>query len=188
MSRPGSSPAGAALILKRLRVPANVRRHSVRVRRKALFLAKRIAARGKRVDLRLVSDGALLHDAGRVETHGLAHGVAGAKILRELGAGERLAGTGGITKAETRRLARICETHVLGGITRAEARRLGLPAKDYLPRTIEEKIVCAADKLAEGRAKFRRIARHVGKRSVLYKRMLRLISEVEAAAGIRRSF
>ena len=51
------------------------------------------------------------------------------------------------------RYARVCESHIGGGITKDEAAELGLPAKDYLPRTLEEKVICVADKLIHGTKK-----------------------------------
>ena len=44
----------------------------------------------------------------------------------------------------------IIERHIGAGITAAEAARLGLPKKDYLPLTVEEKIVSYADNLTSG--------------------------------------
>jgi uncharacterized protein len=44
----------------------------------------------------------------------------------------------------------IIERHVGGGITADEAKELGWPVKDYLPTTLEEKLVAYADKLIEG--------------------------------------
>ena len=38
----------------------------------------------------------------------------------------------------------------MGGIDKEYAKILGLPPKDYLPKTLEEKIVCYADKLIKG--------------------------------------
>ncbi len=47
-------------------------------------------------------------------------------------------------------LARIAECHILAGLTAEEAASFGLPKKDYIPVTIEEKIVCLADKYISG--------------------------------------
>jgi uncharacterized protein len=47
-------------------------------------------------------------------------------------------------------LARIAETHSLGGFTEQESATLNLPPRDYMPRTVEEKIVCLADKYISG--------------------------------------
>jgi HD superfamily phosphodiesterase len=44
----------------------------------------------------------------------------------------------------------IIKKHVGGGITARDAKKLGWPKDVYVPQTIEEKIVCYADKLVEG--------------------------------------
>ncbi|MFQ6130372.1 MAG: TIGR00295 family protein, partial [Candidatus Hadarchaeaceae archaeon] len=110
-------------------------RHSLAVERISLRLARRIRANGHKLDLRLVSLGALLHDIGRARTHGIRHGVEGAKILRGLGLGK---------------FARFAERHLGAGIPAGEARELGLPARDFMPRTLEEKVIAYADKLVMG--------------------------------------
>jgi uncharacterized protein len=109
--------------------------HCLTVERAALSIAKKIISRGHNLDLHLVSLGALLHDIGRARTHGIEHGVEGAKILRELGLG---------------RFARFAECHIGAGIPAVEAKELGLPARDFVPRTTEEKVVTYADKLVMG--------------------------------------
>ncbi len=91
-------------------------------------------------DLKLVIAGAMLHDIGRTISHGPDHGVVGAKIVREQGWDEEL--------------AKIVERHVGGGISKEEAEEQGLPSKDMIPETIEEKIVCHADNTAGGRERF----------------------------------
>ncbi|MBD3255289.1 MAG: HDIG domain-containing protein [Candidatus Lokiarchaeota archaeon] len=121
-------------LLKELKVPYSVRRHSIRVAQKALEIAKKINSAD--IDQNLVLAGALLHDIGRAKTHGFRHALWGGKILRKLGFCEEL--------------ARICETHILGGLDKSDAKEVGLPDKDYLPTTIEEKIVCLADKHMSG--------------------------------------
>ncbi len=88
-------------------------------------------------DLKLIIAGALLHDVGRTVTHGVDHGVEGARLIREEGWEEEL--------------AKIVERHIGGGITREEAKREGLPSRDYLPESKEEKIVCHADNTAGGK-------------------------------------
>ena len=49
-----------------------------------------------------------------------------------------------------KQLLLIIERHIGAGITSSEAARLGLPEKDYLPLTREEKIVSYADNLISG--------------------------------------
>jgi uncharacterized protein len=123
---------------------------------------------GYGVDLKLVGRGALLHDVGRSVTHGLEHGYFSGKILRKEGEGEEV--------------ARIAERHVLGGVSREEAERMGLPAKDFIPETIEEKVVSYADKLSEGN-KIGRLEKRLGSESAAFKRMISLMREVDAMRG-----
>lgn len=121
-------------LLRRLKIPLSVRRHSEKVADKALEIADKITKTN--VDKNLIEIGALLHDVGRTKTHGFRHALIGGKILRERGFSINL--------------ARICETHILGGLDKEDAKRFGLPEKDYLPKTLEEKIICLADKQMAG--------------------------------------
>ncbi|MCE5214103.1 MAG: TIGR00295 family protein [Methanobacterium sp.] len=88
------------------------------------------------VNRELINAGALLHDVGRLKTQGIRHGIEGAKILQEQGFPQQV--------------ARIAEVHIGAGITEEEAVILGLPPKDYMPVTLEEKIVAHADNLIHG--------------------------------------
>ncbi|MEM3396071.1 MAG: HDIG domain-containing protein [Thermoplasmata archaeon] len=97
-------------------------------------VALKIASKCKQpVNIELLVAGAILHDIGRAITHGVAHGVKGGEIARRFGLDERI--------------VRIIERHVGGGITREEAIKLGLGNEPLVPETLEEKIVCLADKL-----------------------------------------
>jgi len=116
--------------------PRNVVEHCIKVASLAVEIAEAVRERGVNVDLRLVEVGAILHDIGRSRTHGVEHGVVGGRIVRKMGLPEEV--------------ARIVERHVGAGITLEEAVKLGLPPEDYTPKTLEEKIVCYADKLIEG--------------------------------------
>ena len=98
-------------------------------------LAVRIAKRAE-ADVRLVEAGALLHDIGRCRSHGIDHAVIGVEIVEQM-------------KLPTA-VVKIIERHIGGGLTRAEAKALGLPDKEYIPKTLEEKIVAHADKLISG--------------------------------------
>ena len=88
------------------------------------------------IDVDAVFVGALLHDIGRSKTHGLSHAVTGARIARD--------------NSLDNKIVKIIERHIGAGIPKEEAIRLGLPEKDYLPVTIEEKIVAHADNLISG--------------------------------------
>jgi uncharacterized protein (TIGR00295 family) len=93
-----------------------------------------------KINKKTVLVGALLHDIGRTRTQGVDHGVAGAQLMRELNTKNDL---------DMEKIALICERHIGGGITKAEAARLGLAERDYIPKTIEEKIVCYCDNLVD---------------------------------------
>ena len=124
---------------------------------KALEISKKI--KKVQINQNLVEIGALLHDIGRSKTHGFKHAVLGGQILRERG----------LPKA----IARICETHILGGLDKEDAKELGLPEKEYLPETLEEKVVCLADKLIAGKRpvsineRFEKWFRKYGKSKIL---------------------
>ncbi|MEM3555630.1 MAG: NUDIX domain-containing protein [Candidatus Micrarchaeia archaeon] len=154
-------------LLLKYKLPKNIIEHSKKVRRVALQVAKEVKRRGWGVDLKLVEEGALLHDVGRSLTHSLEHGYLGGEILRKEGVGEEV--------------ARIAERHVLGGISREEAGRMGLPARDFIPETVEEKIVCYADKVCE-KGKVERIEKLLGG-SEMFRRMKKLIEEVDSMRG-----
>ncbi|MHA1147056.1 MAG: HD domain-containing protein [Promethearchaeota archaeon] len=124
----------ALSLLKNLKITFMVTRHSLKVAVKSRKIANKITKVG--VNKKLVEIGGLLHDIGRSKTHGFAHALIGGRILRERGFSHKL--------------ARICETHILGGLDREDAIQLGLPERDYLPESIEEKIVCLADKMTSG--------------------------------------
>lgn len=121
-------------ILKHAGCSPGVIAHCLAVTETALEFAKRI--KQVPVDMELVHLGALFHDIGRARTHGIDHALVGVEI------GKRI----GLPAA----VLNIIERHIGAGITADEAERLGLPRKDYLPATPEEKIVSYADNLTKG--------------------------------------
>ena len=102
----------------------------------AVTFAEACEKKGLDVDVNLVEVGALLHDIGRSKTHSVNHAIVGVEIAKSLNLPESIVS--------------IIERHVGGGITADEAKELGWPVKDYLPTTLEEKLVSYADKLIEG--------------------------------------
>ena len=108
--------------------------HCKAVSQSAVALAEQVKLVS--VDRELVRLGGLLHDIGRARSHDIHHALVGVTIGRELGF--------------SKPLLAIIERHIGAGITAAEAGRLGLPMKDYLPITPEEKIVSYADNLTKG--------------------------------------
>ncbi|MEM3068727.1 MAG: HDIG domain-containing protein [Nitrososphaerales archaeon] len=122
-------------LLRKEKSPEILIKHSVTVSEVSTILALAFKEKGYDVDLELVRVGGLLHDIGRVKTHSVLHGYLGGKLLRDRGIDERI--------------ARIAERHVGGGISNEEAEKLGLPRGRYIPESLEEKIVCFADKIVE---------------------------------------
>ncbi len=124
--------AEALNILSKAGCSQSVIEHCKTVSRFAVKIAKAFQKKGLEIDAQLVEVSGLLHDVGRSKTHTVDHGLVGGEIARTLGLPTSV--------------VHIIERHVGGGIPKEEAKQLGWPAKDYLPRTIEEKIVCYADK------------------------------------------
>ncbi|UCD01618.1 MAG: HDIG domain-containing protein [Promethearchaeota archaeon] len=151
-------------LLKRLKIPLSVRRHSEKVADKAIEIANKI--KRANIDINLIEIGALLHDIGRTKTHDFKHALIGGKILRQRGFSSKL--------------ARICETHILGGLDKDDAKKVGLPEKDYLPITLEEKIICLADKHMAGtrevsiQNRFNRWFQKYGRSTILLKSKKRI--------------
>ncbi len=88
------------------------------------------------VDLDLIKAGCMLHDVGRTITNGIEHAYLGADLLRQLNVDERI--------------CLITERHIGAGITPGEAESLGLPNRNYIPESLEEKIVAHSDNLVHG--------------------------------------
>lgn len=116
--------------------------HSEAVARKAVSIARRHPELGANVAF--IAEAALLHDIGIIRTdapgilcHGaepyIRHGIIGAEMLRREG---------------LERHARVCERHTGTGLTIHDitTQNLPLPHMDLVPETIEEQIICYADK------------------------------------------
>jgi tRNA (cytidine56-2'-O)-methyltransferase len=142
-----------------------------------LKAVKELAVRiGEKCNARpdLIIAGSLLHDIGRTRTQKIDHAVVGARIL-----------SGRNVNSE---VVRIVERHIGAGITREEAVELGLPEKDYVPETLEEKIVAQADNLISGasRIKINIAADHYRKLglNIQADRMIRLQKELSSICGV----
>jgi uncharacterized protein len=117
--------------------PPNVVAHSKAVSKKAVEIANTYSEKtDATVDMEQVKYGALVHDIGRSKTHSIQHAVVGAEILMDLNFPESY--------------INITLKHIGAGIPCEEAEELGLPRKNYIPATIEEKIVAQADNLISG--------------------------------------
>lgn len=116
--------------------------HGKSVMEKALELAERV--KDSSPDLEFIKEAAMLHDIGifltnapEIDCHGknpyICHGYLGRELLEKEG---------------LPRHALVCERHVGVGITieNIEKNNLPLPKRDMIPQSIEEKIICLADK------------------------------------------
>ncbi len=96
-------------------------------------VAEEIAKGIPEADMDLVIAGALLHDIGRSRDHSIMHAYIGSRIARDLG----------LPKA----LCDIIRKHTGAGLDDEDVKEMGLPPGDYMPNTLEEKIVAHADNL-----------------------------------------
>jgi len=116
--------------------------HGRLVAGKAREIGKRV--RDLNPDLRFIEEAAMLHDIGILFTNApkigccgykeyVCHGYLGRELLEKEGMPMH---------------ALVCERHVGMGITAEEVRKTGLPLpeRDMAPLSIEEKIICFADK------------------------------------------
>jgi uncharacterized protein len=134
--------ASARDLLKSLEAPKELVEHSEAVRNTCVNLIDALKEKNPsiKINKRLVCVGALLHDIGRTKSQGLDHGIQGAKIIRELNLRD---------DPLLEKVARICERHLGAGITNSEAEKQGLPPGDYVPKTMEEKIIAYCDNLVD---------------------------------------
>lgn len=115
--------------------------HSRLVADKALECARR---RGLDVDLSFVEEAAMLHDIGIFRCDApdiccygnlpyICHGIEGRAILESEG---------------LPRHALVCERHTGAGLTVDDivSQRLPLPCRDMTPQSVEERLICYADK------------------------------------------
>ncbi len=117
--------------------PPHIIEHSKAVCIKSKDIATNLMDKtGCIIDLDQIEAGSLLHDIGRTRTHTIKHAIEGAEILKSLNFPEEL--------------IQITIKHIGAGIPPNEAKLLGLPPGDYMPCTLEEKIVCHADNLING--------------------------------------
>lgn len=128
---PETSPAHAVLVA-----------HSRMVTRKAVSVAEALPHRNP--DIPFIRKAAMLHDIGIFQTHApdigcfgphpyICHGYLGRALLESLGYPAH---------------ALVCERHTGCGLSAEEIRKavLPIPERDMLPLSLEEQIICYADK------------------------------------------
>ena len=158
----------AVEILRNAGCSENVIEHCLTVCRLATSIADEVNIH---IDKSLLKKGAVLHDLGRSRTHGLNHITEGVHLAQELKLGQDI--------------ERIIERHIGAGVTSKEAAALGLPAKDHMPETPEEKIIAYADNLTRGKKtvsfeeSLRMFKEKLGSDNPAISRMIRLHHEIE---------
>ncbi len=123
--------------------------HAEKVTQKSLITAERVAHLNP--DMAFIEAAAMLHDIGIFMTHSpaihctgehpyICHGVLGRQLLESIELS--------IDSMDLSRHALVCERHTGAGITVENIRtnRLPLPERDLVPVTLEEEIICFADK------------------------------------------
>lgn len=116
--------------------------HSEQVKERAISIAQ--SREELNLDKDFIVQAAMLHDIGifltnapSIYCHGehpyLLHGYLGGELMRSEGLFQ---------------IARVCERHTGTGLTVENIRKnhLPLPEGNYLPETLEEKVICYADK------------------------------------------
>jgi len=109
---------------------------------------------------RLIVAGALLHDIGRSTDHSIMHACIGADIVKKLGLCPEIVD--------------IVRKHTGAGLDAEDVATYGLPPDDYIPRTLEEKIVAHADNLVSDN------------RVVTHRRAVEKLREKDAIRGADR--
>jgi uncharacterized protein len=122
-------------LLRKNHCSTQVVNHCIAVADLAVETATKLEANGLKINIRLVEAGALLHDLGRSKKHTVDHAIVGAQIAKEIGLPDIV--------------INIIKRHVGAGITDEEAKWLGWPKDNYIPQTLEEKVVSFADKLID---------------------------------------
>lgn len=122
-------------ILQNASTPSNVIDHTIFTAQTAISISKILKKKFLNLNCELILAGALLHDIGRSKSHKLNHAVIGGQILKELNLPDSLIW--------------IVERHIFAGITKEETVELELPFRDFLPQTLEEKIVAYSDNVSK---------------------------------------
>ena len=116
-------------------VPYPVISHLILTTQTAIRITKTLKTKNFFINCDFIIAGGMLHDLGRCRSHKINHGIIGGKILREM--------------AFPIELICVVEKHIFAGIAAHETKDLNLPLKDYIPSTIEEKIVAYADNISK---------------------------------------
>ncbi|MFH1053147.1 MAG: HD domain-containing protein [Candidatus Woesearchaeota archaeon] len=120
--------------------------HGRLVQKKAVEIAKLAKKNNpkQKIDMKFLKEAAMLHDIGVMNVKTLHMGTVGKKdYIYHTTEGRKILEKEGFPKH-----ALVCERHIGVGLTKKEIirQRLDLPKRDMVPISIEEKIICLADK------------------------------------------
>jgi uncharacterized protein len=114
--------------------------HSQAVKKLAIKISKKVKPTYK-IDLHIIKIGSILHDIGRFKyppgKNSIFHGIEGEKILKS---------------HNLIKCANIAKTHIGIGISKKEVeeQNLPIPKNNYIPKSIEELIICYSDNRIAG--------------------------------------
>lgn len=155
--------------------------HSRAVQSVALRIGLKILSQGHDIDIQFIRSASILHDVGRFKyppgKESIKHGIYGAQILSDEGLDERY--------------SNLCERHIGAGIDEydVESQKLDIPIKNYMPISVEEKVITYADNLIAGVNEIsiydavKRFRNEVGERCA--QRLIELHNDIEEFKGTK---
>lgn len=139
----------AIRLMKEYGCPDAMILHCKIVAKVATHIAENAVKENKNLDLHLIEVGALLHDIGKSRFPDIDHAYQGGEFIRSA----FKAITDDLFRSK---LANLVERHIGAGLSADDIikfnkeKHLSIPVRDYIPLTMEEKIVALADKMVEG--------------------------------------
>lgn len=122
-------------------------KHVKEVSRLSLDIARALETRGLEIDMEAIYFGAMFHDIGRTVTQGIRHGVEGRKLVEKHR--DKLIKEFGLRPDTFDKIFEAIECHIVGGISIDWIREnnLKLPEQNFLPKSIEAKLVGLCDQI-----------------------------------------
>lgn len=157
--------------IKDYRVLKKILNHSSTVKQIAVSISQNINRKkiySKKIDINIIKIASLLHDIGREKCppkaiDSIQHNIQGEKIiLDEIKKLKKEQKSSEINSPKFEKLQkdieilkvckRVCRNHIGIGLTKKEIieHKINLPPANYLPRSIEEKIIAYSDTLVDG--------------------------------------
>jgi uncharacterized protein len=116
--------------------------HCIKVTELALLIVKHNPQMDINSDF--IIKGSMLHDIGIIKTYAPGIGCFGKhRYIEHTYLGRQM-----LEKEGMKKISKVCERHVGVGLSRKDIKKNGLPLpdRDMLPKSLEEKVICFADK------------------------------------------